>query len=267
MNMNAEAAKASKAAKAAKAINTLGRFCGLRDVDRLDRRILAEKYGFDQADVFVLFGGSILAGGDILAHVIQSQIAKTCVIVGGAGHTTDTLRQTVSREYPCIETAGLSEAEIFQQYIGQVHGCHADYLETKSTNCGNNITNLLDLLKEKHIEYGSMILCQDATMQNRMDAGLRKYMPDNLTIINFASYHALVEEAQGRLRFSDIIHGMWDMDRYINLLMGEIPRLQDDTNGYGPNGKGFIARVEIPQEVLDAFSFLKTIYGEGCIRN
>ena len=25
---------------------------------------------------------------------------------------------------------------------------------------------------------------------------------------------------------------MWDMDRYVNLLMGEIPRLRDDGNGY-----------------------------------
>lgn len=253
-------------AEAAKAINTLGRFCGLRDVDQLDRGALLKKYGFEQADVFVLFGGSILAGGDILAHVIRNRIAKTCVIVGGAGHTTDTLRQTVSREYPFIETAGLPEAEIFQRYMEKVHGCRADYLETQSTNCGNNITNLLELLEENHIQCNSMILCQDATMQNRMDAGLRKYMPENLTIINFASYQAVVEEEQGVLRFSDSIHGMWEMDRYINLLMGEIPRLQDDIDGYGPRGKGFIAHVEIPQDVLDAFSLLKEIYGEGCIR-
>ena len=81
----------------ADAINVLGRFCGLRDIDHLNRGSLLEKYGFDQADVFVLFGGSVLAGGDVLAQAIHDQVAKAYVIVGGAGHTTDSLRQTVHR--------------------------------------------------------------------------------------------------------------------------------------------------------------------------
>ena len=40
----------------------------------------------------VLFGGSIIAGGDILAEAIQNEVAKKNIIVGGAGHTTETLR-------------------------------------------------------------------------------------------------------------------------------------------------------------------------------
>lgn len=39
----------------------------------------------------VLFGGSIIAGGDILAEAIQNEVAKKNIIVGGAGHTTETL--------------------------------------------------------------------------------------------------------------------------------------------------------------------------------
>lgn len=74
------------------AINVLGKFCGMRDVDCLDRESLLKKYGIPQADVFVLFGGSILAGGDVLAEAIRNRIAKVYVIVGGAGHTTKTLR-------------------------------------------------------------------------------------------------------------------------------------------------------------------------------
>ena len=52
------------------------------------------------------------------------------------------------------------------------------------------------------------------------------------------------------------------MDRYVNLLMGEIPRLKDDENGYGPSGKNFIAHVDIPGTVYDAFCQLKQVYGE-----
>ena len=69
-------------------INTLGAFCGVRDVPTLTKDALEQKYGFRQADVMVLFGGSILCGGNVLAEAMKNQAAKKYVIVGGAGHTT-----------------------------------------------------------------------------------------------------------------------------------------------------------------------------------
>ena len=98
-------------------------------------------------------------------------------------------------------------------------------------------------------------------MQNRMDAGLRKYAPD-MNIINYAAYRATVTEENGILCYAEPIHGMWDIERYVNLLMGEIPRLTDDASGYGPSGKDFIAHVEIPSAVQAAFDELKGIYGD-----
>ena len=246
----------------ADSINLLGQFCGMRDVEYLNSAALMAKYSIPQADVFVLFGGSILEGGDLLAQAIKDRIAKVYVIVGGAGHTTEALRQRVHNEYPAIETAGLQEAEVFQRYLKEVYSCEADYLESKSTNCGNNITYLLELLKENSIKCSSIILCQDATMQRRMDAGLRKYTSNDLLIINYASYRASVIAEHNNLVYSELIHGMWDIDRYVNLLMGEIPRLKDDENGYGPKGKNFIAHVDIPEAVYDAFKQLKAVYGD-----
>ena len=247
---------------AAENINTLGRFCGQRDVVSLNRNSLFARYGIERADVMVLFGGSILAGGDVLAEAIENRIASTYIIVGGAGHTTETLRKTVHAEYPSIRTDNLTEAEIFQKYLQEIHGCEADYLETRSTNCGNNITYLLNLMEDKRIPCKSIILCQDATMQKRMEAGFRKYRPEGITVINYASYSATVSAGADGLGISEKIHGMWEIDRYINLLMGEIPRLRDDENGYGPAGKGFIAHVDIPENVEKAFSQLKDIYGD-----
>ncbi len=244
------------------AVNTLGRFCARRDIEALDGDSLFRQYGIRKVDVMVLFGGSILAGGDLFAKAIRDEIAGTYVIVGGEGHTTETLRRQVNREYPSIETAGLSEAETFQRYLQHVYGCRADYLETGSTNCGNNITNLLALLEEHRVRYDSIILCQDATMQVRMDAGMRKYTAGRVRIINYASYAATVCEGENGLSYAEEIHGMWDIDRYISLLMGEIPRLTDDANGYGPRGKQFIAHVDIPDEVRSAFERLKTVFGK-----
>lgn len=245
----------------AKNINILGHFCGKRDAEALTVRNLREKYGVEQADVMVLFGGSILCGGDVLAEAMKNGIAKKYMIVGGAGHTTESLRRKVREEYPQIMTEGLPEAEVFQRYLKTVYGLRADLLETESTNCGNNITYMLDLLKRYGTHMRSVILCQDATMQHRMEAGLRRYAADDLRIINFASYRARVIAKDGELAYDREIHGMWDMDRYVSLLMGEIPRLRDDAEGYGPRGKGFIAHVDIPMEVEAAFEELKEVYG------
>lgn len=234
------------------AINTLSAFLGRRDVPELTQEALGSAYGFSQADVMVLFGGSIIAGGDVLAQAIKNNIAKTYVIVGGVGHTTQTLRDTVQKLYPDIPTEGKPEAEIFQAYLQYRYSLKADYLETKSTHCGNNITNLLKLLESNAVPCENIILCQDATMQLRMCATLRKYRPD-LRIINFASYKAQITHD---LAYAESVPGMWPIDRFVSLLMGEVKRLTDTPDGYGPRGRDFITHVDIPKEVKQAYEDL-----------
>ena len=246
-------------------INTLGAYCGVRDVPTLTKDALEQKYGFRQADVMVLFGGSILCGGNVLAEAMKNQAAKKYVIVGGAGHTTEDLRQAMGREVPEIQTAGRPEAEIFQAYLEYRYGRKADLLERESTNCGNNITYLLKLLKSSRVPYQRIILTQDAAMQRRMDATLRKYAGEEIAIINYAAYQAKVVERDSKLAFDREIWGMWPMERYLTLLMGEISRLSDTPEGYGPSGKGYIAHVEIPEEVETAFTQLKREY-PGMVR-
>lgn len=249
--------------KIAESINILGRFCGKRDVSVLTSNELKVKYGLEQVDVMVLFGGSILAGGDVLAEAMKNGIAKKYVIVGGVGNTTETLRVNMHNEFPEIETDGLPEAKVFAAYLKYKYNLKPDFLECKSTNCGNNITYLLDLLKENNVSFNSIILSQDSTMQHRMGAGLRKYISQDNIIINYAVYDADVVVRDNELEFKQDILGMWSMESYITLLMGEIPRLSDDAEGYGPNGKDYIAHVEIPIEVSNAFMELKKVYGSS----
>lgn len=245
----------------AQCINTLGAFCGPRDIPLLTPQELKKKYGFEQADLMVLFGGSILSGGDVLADAIQNRVAKKYIIVGGAGHTTETLRKEMQRLFPEVKTAGLPEARIFAHYLKLKYNLEPDYLECNSTNCGNNITYLLDLLREHHIIFNSVILSQDATMQLRMAAGLRKYKPE-VTIVNYAAYCAEVVVRDDKLAYAQVPLGMWELERYMALLAGEIPRLSDDAGGYGPKGKNYIAHVDIPLEINEALKFLKEIYGD-----
>ena len=70
-----------------------------------------------------------------------------------------------------------------------------------------------------------------------------------------------IGESGNTLTYSKEIHGMWEMGHYIDLLMGEIPRLTDDENGYGPRGKDFIAHVDVPENVRQAFEELQGALG------
>lgn len=96
-----------------------------------------------------------------------------------------------------------------------------------------------------------------------MAAGLKKYVNNDVTIINYATYCAKVLNQNDELVYEENIHGMWTIERYVNLLMGEIPRLSDDANGYGPNGKNYIAHVDIPEKVKVAFEELKMVFGNA----
>jgi hypothetical protein len=220
----------------ADSINTLVGFCARRDVPALTR---------DLADVAILFGGSIVSGGDVLASAMRTGAARHYMIVGGRGHTTEALRA----QFGGVEDEA-TEAALFDRYLRSRHGLAADLLEHESTNCGNNVTNALAMLRS--VPYTRLLVMQDATMQQRMDAGFRLHAPA-ARIVNFATHRTLVDST---LAYIDPPPGMWPLDRYVSMLMGEIPRLA--ASGYGPAGRGFIAHVDIPSEVRDAYDHLRT---------
>ena len=282
----------------ARDLNVLARFLGQRDLPRLSRDGIAAAIaqvdaGMDgraaasasaagdapgtdtaggagaarvasvQVDVAVLFGGSILAGGEVFAEAMRAGIAHTYVIVGGAGHTTEALRGRARAAWSRIGVApDAAEAEIFAAYLREYHGLAADLLETRSTNCGNNITYLLELLESRNIAAESFLLMQDATMMRRMVAGLSFHRPD-AAVLAYATYAARVVADSGGLSYEDEPLGMWNIERYRTLLMGEVPRLRDDASGYGPKGAGWIAHVDIPCDVEDAFARLRAAHPEA----
>ena len=65
----------------------------------------------------VLFGGTVLCGGDILAQAIQNKVAKKYIIVGGIGHTTSLKIKELFPEINIQNFENLSEAEIFSNYV------------------------------------------------------------------------------------------------------------------------------------------------------
>lgn len=243
----------------ARDMNVIAGFVGTRDVDALVPSELERVIGEPRADVMALFGGSIIAGADVLADAMRAGAARTYVIVGGAGHTTETLRARVRELCPDLGVADdATEAEVFSAYVERRRGLAADLLETRSTNCGNNITYLRDLLAARGVPCRSIVLAQDATMQRRMAAGAELEMP-GVRVVSYATYRVDVVVRDGGLAFDREPLGMWDMHRYRELLMGEIPRLTDDERGYGPRGAGFIAHVEVPDGVRAAWGRLRAL--------
>lgn len=238
------------------AVNTLADFLARRDFPCMTRQSMLRHTGLDQCDVCVLFGGSILSGGDVMAAAISERVARTYVLVGGAGHTTPALRERMHALFPDVDTSAMPEAALFALYLDRVHGLKADHMETCSTNCGNNITCLLDLLASSGVPHQSMLLIQDGAMQRRMGLTLRKYAPDT-RILHYAAYRACLTQD---MQYQSPIKGMWDTERFISLLLGEVARIRDDENGYGPRGKNFIAHEEIPPQVESAFQFLTYHY-------
>jgi hypothetical protein len=74
---------------------------------------------------------------------------------------------------------------------------------------------------------------------------------------SYPGFIPVLRHDEGGVRFDGEETGLWTVDRYLSLLMGEVPRLRDDAEGYGPLGKDFIAHVDVPPEVEAAWQTLR----------
>jgi hypothetical protein len=55
---------------------------------------------------------------------------------------------------------------------------------------------------------------------------------------------------------------IWSRRRFTSLILGEIRRLRDDADGYGPRGRNFIDHVDIPEVVLTAYDRVAAAHPE-----
>ena len=268
--------KAETSCKVAQNANRIARWCGVRDVERMSDLVRASaSQESEPADLFVLFGGGVIGLADVLAQAMQAGVALRYAIVGGRGHATYWLDQAYERERARWGNASASdpepyvasEAEMLDAVLRHRHGLSADLLERRSTNCGNNIAYLLDLLEAEQATPACVILCQDAVMQRRMDVTWQRQVCDRprfsaTRVLNWASYQAELTAGEKGLAWAKAPEGIWSIDKYLQLLMGEVARLTDDAQGYGPNGRDFVVHVDVPAEVARACERLKALLGE-----
>lgn len=142
--------------------------------------------------------------------------------------------------------------------------------EDQSTNCGANAAETRRVLERNGVDVRSMVVVQDPTMSLRTKAAFEKVFEDvgvgvEVEVRCCPTFVPRVRMGEGGEVVWDVegleVGSVWEMERFLDLLMGEVPRLRDDGNGYGPRGKGFITHVDVPREVEEAWESLRDVLG------
>ncbi|MEX2415521.1 MAG: ElyC/SanA/YdcF family protein [Paenibacillaceae bacterium] len=250
-------------------LNQISAFLALRDIPQLTREELSSCYGIDQADLLLVLGSSVISTIEIAAKAIEAGLAKELMIIGGRGHSTSYLVEALqqSPSYKAIPTEHRSEAEILLEIAVRSAKLQRDdiLLETESTHCGNNASYAWEKLVSLERNPRSILIMQDPTMQLRSYASFKRVWQAagvECQWINFAVFvpNFRVNNEHLHIEEHDLIQHAWDVDRLVSLIMGEIPRLRDDENGYGPRGRGFIEHVDIPEHIEEAYKRLLQDY-------
>ena len=239
-------------------------------------------------DVLVLCASAILPIAENVFSALATQpgVAKTLVLCGGIGHSTQFIYDAVrgSEKYRPLahKVHGLPEARVLEAILNEYYPIMAKHVESgvlkvivedRSTNCGANAIETRRVLELHSVPTpSSFLIVQDPTMSLRTLASFKKIysdvvpLPGFLGCPTFTPVMSLVRSDVGQnlptacFNVSDIPESdLWDYQRFFDLIMGEIPRLRDDENGYGPKGKGFIVHVDIPDEVEYAWMRLRDV--------
>ncbi|KAH0279331.1 DUF218 domain protein, partial [Aureobasidium melanogenum] len=230
-------------------------------------------------DTIVLCVSAIFHCAETLFHALQqrgSDLTSTVVLCGGIGHSTPHLYSAVAKNPRYAHLAkqinGLPEAQVMEKILDacfsgdKVRDSGVKVLvEDKSTNCGANATETKKLLQKHGLLLASgsnVLIIQDPTMSLRTKMSFEKaFEGDEVVFEACPTFVPKVTEQEGTLRFEEgegVTEGeLWDMDRFLGLILGEIVRLKDDETGYGPRGKGFIGHVDVPDAVLEAYARLE----------
>jgi uncharacterized SAM-binding protein YcdF (DUF218 family) len=205
------------------------------------------------ADLVILAGSAVLAG---VGHAVRlaHEAASPLLIAGGIGHSTADLDAAVAAdpELGHLAPPGRPEAETLGALAVRRYGFPADRLliEAASTNTGENAAFGLDLLRRVGLAPRRVALVQDPLMQRRAGATFRHVFGDEAaTILSAPPFVPRLDAPETA--------AAWTAERYVSLLLGEIPRLRDEPGGYGPRGRGFIAHVDVPGDVEAAYALVR----------
>lgn len=231
-------------------------------------------------DCIVICASEVLYGAEIIFKILQERpaLTKCLILYGGIGHSTKLLYAAMLRHprYSSLaaEIQGLPEARVLEKILDGFfersaitsQGCQI-LIEDQSTNCGQNAWFTRRVLDQAGFSAPkTMIINQDPTMMLRSKASFRRVYQDVPSAVSFLSCPVFIpkvqldrtndEPAVGWDAIGTSTFGRWSLERFIELILGEIPRLRENENGYGPCGRDFIAHVDVPNEIEMAWSRL-----------
>jgi hypothetical protein len=186
-------------------------------------------------DLLLLFGAALPDAWAATARAVRDGRVGTVMVVGGHGHTTDLWLSLVGA------APGRREADVVAEGLA-AYGVEA-LRERESTNCGDNVVRAKAVALERGLSPRTVALVQDPSMQRRMDAVFRRVWPEATAVNRPAARPGTYDVA-------------WPAERWRQLVVGEVPRLRDDADGYGPRGAGHLAHVDVPDEVEAAYAAL-----------
>ncbi|MRS88811.1 YdcF family protein [Enterobacteriaceae bacterium RIT714] len=246
----------------------------LAAVNTVGEWLAQEERGAEQPiDAVILAGNAVIPTIDAACRVASEQRVPL-LISGGIGHSTTFLYAATTRHprYNTVSTTGRAEAAILAD-IARTFWKIPDeqvLIEDQSTNCGENARFSRAMLKQHFPTAARVLVAQDPTMQRRTMATFARVCRDEPDAVHWISHPGLsprMENSEDGLVFHGGGEGLWPVERYLSLLLGELPRLRDDLNGYGPAGRDFIVHVDIPAEVDTAWQILRqdTILTEALV--
>ena len=217
-------------------------------------------------DAIVLLGNQVIATLTAACMLMRRSPAATLVLSGGAGHSTQLLYENLcNSDYGPLARQGLiresmAEAEMYAVVAQMAFGIPAGrmLIENRSANSAENTRFSLELLQQANRRLDSVLIIQDPLMQRRsMLTWAREAERVNsyARVFSHSVFGPHVEAGpDSLLRFTgDQARGTWTMERFLALLLGEISRLHDAENGYGPKGWNLLPHVEIPEAVLESY--------------
>ncbi|KAK6211988.1 hypothetical protein LQW54_005516 [Pestalotiopsis sp. IQ-011] len=251
----------------AAAINELSTFLAheqIRDATDPDKCLVPDSNGGTQVDVITFCASAVLYTADIVFTSVNEVERKREEFFG-----------LVVSDQTANEALNSRPTDAMEDFLTVL-------VEDQSTNCGANASMTKGLLARHGIHNPrSIIVAQDPTMCRRTAASFEKLYeadpdtrPQILCWPTFVPRVAMVEAQTvassgplSRLAFQTApmsgpnLDDLWEMTRFADLIMGEIPRLRDTIDGYGPRGKGFISHVDVPQSVENAWHILRSSLG------
>lgn len=244
-------------------LNTISAWLAFDNLGAGDSR----RQALESADAIVWFGNQVVA---TIAEAANSCAATRAPLIlsGGKGHSTPQLLDNLrNSEFASLVTDGsittaMAEAEKAAVVATRAFAIPPSrlLLERESKNCGENARFCQWLLADGGFVSETVILVQDPTMQRRSfhtwlrAAGQARRVGARL--YSHSTFVPQVEPGPGDLpQFIESQRsGTWSIERYVGLLLGEIDRLRDDANGYGPNGRNYFDHVDIPIDVWESYT-------------